>query len=241
MKEQKSYIQPMKKLWIFLLGLITLTGFSQSEYDTIVIRDLESWTSGSFQYKLNKKWSFKVSPQMRLQHNSSQMERFLVDADAEYDLNKHFEFGFGYRLNSKYKNSGIQNGHRWNLDATYKFDINRFDAGIRLRYQSGRVFASEDPSWENHFRLKTKVQYNIKKWKLDPEITGEVFRLSGKGVDAQFDKMRFTIGSSYKFSKQHSVSFFYGFQKELNTTYPKTTYLVGLGYKFTLKPSKNEK
>lgn len=240
MKEQKSFKQPMKKLWIFLLGIISFSGFAQSEYDTIVVRDIESWTSGSFQYKLNKKWSFKLSPQLRLQENSSQMERLLVDTDIEYNLNKHFEFGFGYRFNSKYKKSGIQNGQRWNLDATYKFDFNRFDAGIRLRYQSGRDFAPEDPSWENHFRLKTKLEYNIKHWKLDPEITGEIFRLSGKNVDGQFDKMRFTIGSSYKFSKQHSVSIFYGYQQELNTTYPKTTYLVGLGYKYTLKPSKKD-
>lgn len=231
----------MKKLWILILCMAGLSGYAQDEYDTIVIRDLETWSSATFQVKFNKKLSLSLSPQLRLQENSSHLERYFADLEMEYKLNKNLEFSLGYRFLSESKNSGMQWAHRYNIDGKYKFEINRFDGYLRLRYQSGREFGDAENTWENHFRLKTKIGYNIKDWKIDPYISGEIFRLSGKNIDAQFDKMRFTVGSSYKFNKKHSISFFYGGEKQLNTTYPKTTYIVGLGYKFTFKPSKNDK
>lgn len=232
----------MKKLLILIFSMVYLSGYAQDEYDTIVIRDLETWSSATFQIKFNEKLSLSLSPQLRLQENSSKLEKYFADLKMDYELNKNLEFSLGYRFLSESKNSGIQWAHRYNIDGKYKFEINRFNGYLRLRYQSGIAFNDDKENvWENHFRLKTKVDYNIKDWKIDPYISGEIFRLSGKNVDAQFDKIRLTIGSSYKFNKKHSISFFYGGEKQLNTTYPKTTYIVGLGYKFTFKPSKNDK
>lgn len=239
-KHLKNQPITMNKLWILLLGFVTFSSFGQNEYDTIVIRDIESWTSASFEYKLNKDLTFNISPQLRLDKNSSQLERYLIDFEMNYDLSKNIEFGLGYRFYGENKKSGIQTGHRYNIDGKYKFEISRFNGYARLRYQSGREFGNGNNAWNNHFRLKTKFEYNFKGWKLDPEVSAEFFRSSGRNIDAQFDKMRFTIGSSYKFNKHHSISFFYGGEKQLNTSYPKTTYLFGIGYKYTLKHKKNE-
>lgn len=231
----------MPKLILIIFGFLSITSLAQKEYDTIVIRDLESWTSATFQLKLNKKMSFELSPQLRLEKNSSQIERVLSDFGFEYRLNKNFEFGVGYRLYSENKKKGYQLGHRYNLDAKYNFGFSRFDGSVRLRYQSGTELGSTENIWGNDLRLKTKLGYNIKKWKLDPDISAELFHTVGEKGNNRLNKMRITLGSSYKFNKEHSISFFYGLERELNETYPKATYLIGIGYKYTLKPAKDEK
>ncbi len=231
--------KPFFAFFLFLFA-ISFFCFGQDEYDTVVVQDLESWNSATFELKLNKKFNLQFSEELRLQENSSKIERFFSELKLNYKLHKNFQLGLGYRFFTENKRSGYQNGHRWNIDTKYKFDIERFNGYARLRYQSAKEFNSDDNP-ENHLRMKVKLKYDIKNWKIDPYISAELFGLTGKEACNQFDKMRFTTGSSYKFNKMHSVSFFYGIEKELNTNYPKTIFLIGLGYKFTFKLSTNEK
>ena len=214
--------------------------YAQDEYDTVVVQDIETWTSASFQIKLGDKFDIALNQQFRFHQNTAELERLFTQVEACYKLHKTFEVAGGYRFISESKKSGIQNGHRWNIDGKYKFKLARLNGYARIRYQSGKEFGQDDILWNNHFRCKTKLKYNIKNWKLDPYFAMEFFRTSGKNVVNQVDKLRLTIGTAFKINKQHRIALFYGGEKEQNTVYPKTTYLIGVGYAYVFKCSKNE-
>jgi long-subunit fatty acid transport protein len=201
---------------------------------------LESWTSAEFNYKFNKKFDFDIAQNLRLQKNSSQLERTFSQVGINFKPNKNFKFGIGYRFIWEQKSSSIQTEHRWNLDGAYKFEVGELSGQTRIRFQNGKEFPLSENFADKHLRLKLKLDYNIKNWKFDPEFSSEIFRAVGNESTKNFNKVRFTIGTDYKLHKKHSISIFYGLEKDLNETYPKATYLVGVGYKFTLKQKKNE-
>ncbi len=228
---------------LFLFALFTVLSNrtkAQTEYDTIVVADLESWTSAEFKYKFNSKFDFDIAQNLRLKKNSSQLERTFTQVGFNFKPNKNFKFGIGYRFIWEQKSSSIQTEHRWNVDGAYKFEVGELSGQTRIRFQNGKEFPLSENFADKHLRLKLKLDYNIKNWKLDPEFSSEIFRAVGNESTKNFDKVRFTLGTDYKFNKQHSISIFYGIEKDLNETYPKTTYLVGIGYKFTLKNKSNE-
>lgn len=229
----------MKIYSLILILFITTTFFAQDEeiveYDTVVVQDLESWHKVEFEYQFNDELKLKVSEQIRLEENSLKLERFFTNLELKYKSESGFGLSAGYRFFTEQKNSGLSNGHRWNIDGLYSKKLNRLKIAARVRMQTKIEFPKADNTRENYLRFKLKLDYNIKNWKFDPYFSNEIFRHTNNTYEKTWDKYRFSIGTNYKFNKQHSLSIFYGAELDLNVTYPQTTYLVGLGYKFTLK------
>jgi hypothetical protein len=50
-----------------------------------------------------------------------------------------------------------------------------------------------------------------------------------------FYRMRFTVGTTYKFKKAGDLGAFYRIEKELQGDYRKTTNIIGVQYQYTLK------
>jgi hypothetical protein len=84
-------------------------------------------------------------------------------------------------------------------------------------------------------RFKTSVGYNIKGWKLDPEISAELFNHFEKNEENGFDKYRLSIGTDYDLKKYGKINLYYQFEKELNTSNPSILNVIGLKYKYTIK------
>jgi hypothetical protein len=220
-------------------------GFSQND-DT---SDLENWSSIGLKYELNKKWSFELEEQIRLDENISEISEYFTQFDASYDLLKNFKLGGGLRYIRENDNEGNIQGyenHFWfNIDATYKQKLNDFTLKYRLRYQNKNelgVSASEGDFAKQKLRFKTGVAYNIKKWKLDPEFSAELFHDFGKEETSEFSKYRLTFGTEYDIKKLGTIGLFYRIEKELNTSIPETTNIIGLSYTYTIKnkTKKNE-
>ena len=91
--------------------------------------------------------------------------------------------------------------------------------------------------FKNYLRLKAGVKYNIKDWKFDPKFSTEIFRDMTK-VTGGFDKLRFTLGTSYDLKKFGEFGAYYRLERELGFSYPKTTSIVGLNYVYTFKKRK---
>ncbi|MFT7156105.1 MAG: long-subunit fatty acid transport protein [Parvicella sp.] len=234
-------IKLIKTTLLILLFMVAIgSSTAQSEYDTVVIQDMESWTAAKFQLKVNKKLKFQLSQQLRLKHNSSELERTFTQLKGEYKINSNFSFGAGYRFILEQKSTDFLMQHRFQFDGAYSFKLERFRGDVRLRYQSVKVPSLESKLADNHLRGKFEIGYNIKSWKLDPYVSTEIFRQVVSDYTTGFDKIRFQMGTTYDFNKKHSISAFYGFEKELNELYPKITYLFGVSYKYKLKLKKNE-
>jgi len=226
---------------LFAFFICISNGFSQTDD----ANDLESWTAVKLKYKLNKKWTFDFEEQLRLDENISEVAEYFTEVGAKYSFSKRFDIGGGLRFVKENDNEGAIQGYenhfRFHVEASYKHKIDAFTFKYRLRYQNKNelgVSSSEGDYANQNLRFKTVLGYNIKKWKLDPKISWEIFNHMEKGDENGFNKYRLTIGTEYKFKGMGTLGMFYGIEKELNETIPETTKIIGLKYTYTIKNNK---
>lgn len=227
----------MKKLICTLAVLISFQ-FSYSQ-DTILTRDLESWNTLGISKKIGKHFKVNLNQQFRFDDNSTHLAKYFTNLSADYKFNKHFSASLGYRfIREKDEEENLfENQQRWNFDATYKHKLDRLSLSYRLRLQTRNdwgVTKAEGDESVNYMRLRLKAGYNIKNWKLDPYFTSEIFRKNKESISPTFNNLRFTLGTSYKIKGFGNVGGFYRIERELGTTYPKTTYIIGLKLKYNL-------
>lgn len=212
----------------------------------IEVRDLETWTSAKLKFKADKKWTLGLEAQMRLDKNSQELKSTFSELTTQYKFNKNFRLIGGLRYTNKNDNQGNVQGFdhyiRYNADAIFKHDIKRFDFQYRLRYTNSNEIGlsnEEGDVAKQYYRLKAGISYNIRKWKFDPELAGEIFYKQVKnGQSNGFDNLRFTTGTSYKIKGYGSIGLYYRMERELTSYYPKTTNIVLLKYSYTIKNKK---
>ena len=210
------------------------------------VQDFQFWSAVELKYKASKKLSLTLEQQLRLRDDASNVDIYFTELGLGYKIDKHFGLGLNGRFirdnDDQGKIQGYENHFRWNIDGSYKHDIKRLDLKYRLRFQSknemGLAADQQEPATSTA-RLKVGADYNFKSWKLDPEFSTEIF--DQLGSDDQFDKIRFTLGTTYQTKSYADFSAFFRMEKELKSLYPKTTNIVGFKYRYTLKRKKNEK
>lgn len=221
---------------LFLLGMFLISVCSYGQ-DTLLVRDLETWTSVNLKYKINKKWAVALEGQLRLDDNSSMVNQYFGQFDLEYSLSKHVEFSGALRYLKKNDHSGKIQGYedyiRYHLDGTYKHKINDLSLKYRVRYQNRSELKVED-ALKQTVRFKAEAEYNIKKWKLDPELSGELFRSIGASTENQLQSYRITLGTTFKIHKSAKMKLFYRFDKEVNTDFPLAINIAGVKYTYSL-------
>ena len=232
MKNHRNIIK--LSLWIFLI-LMTKYGVAQGEY--IEVRDLETWSSVNLKYKVNKTWKMSFQGQLRLENNSSEVSQYFGQYDLTYSPFKHFSLACALRFVRKNDNTGniqgYENHFRYHLDGIFKHKSQRFRFKYRLRYQNKNELGVEDEA-RQYIRLKAGAEYNIRKWKLDPDVSGELFNRLGT-EDNQLEGYRFTLGTSFKVHKAGKIGVFYRYEEEFNTSFPKSRNIIGFKYTYSLK------
>jgi hypothetical protein len=238
--------QKVKHVLCFLIVLtvLGLDAFSQ-QGAYVTVRDLEFWSSAELKYAVNKKWKLGLEEQLRLKSSASDVDQYFTEFNVKNKFSKSMFWGLGLRYIRENDTEGNVQGYekhfRFNLDLGFKHEIKRFDMVYRLRYQNKNELgiSREDGDIANkHMRLKISSSYNIKKWKLDPEISVEIFNELGK--EKNFDKVRFTASTAYKIKKFGTIGVFYRMERELNKSYPKITHIPGIKYTYTLKRNKKD-
>lgn len=221
---------------LVLFIAVISTGFSQTT------KDFETWSSIGIAYKLTEKWDFGLEEQLRLKNNSSEVDQFFTHLNINYEAFDNFELGGGLRYIKVNDNKGNIQGYedhfRFHLDVSYKHKINNFSLKYRLRYQNKNelgVSASNGDYANQHIRFKTSIGYDIKKWKLDPTFSVELFNHFEEGKKNDFDKYRLTLKTAYKIKKIGKLDLFYRMEKELNVLQPKTIDIIGCTFTYSLK------
>ena len=223
----------------FFIGIWLLTGHFVHAQDN---RDFESWTSAEFRYRPSKKWRLGLEAQLRLKENSSVIDGYFSEFTGGYEFFKGFRTFLGFRFIRRNDNTGRQQGWenfaRLHLDAAYKHDISRFGMNYRLRYQTRDELGVTDENGDfadQTLRLKIGTEYNIRKWKLDPQLSAEIFHTSERNAEEGFDKFRITFGTEYKFEKWGRLGIFYRYEREINRADPASTDILRIKYVYTLK------
>lgn len=228
-------------IYLTLLLSLMVVYSATAQDGSVTDRDFEIWSSASLSYKVSKVWKITLEEQLRLKTNASEIDQYFTEIGTEYELWKQFSIGLGLRYSRKNDTKGNIQGFedrlRYNIDLGHKFAIERFDISNRLRFQSRNELGmtkEEGDITNNRLRLKTSIAYNIKKWKLDPKFSAEIFRLFEEGEEEEFDKFRLTLGTGYDFKKFGKVGVFYRFERDINTDQPKLSNILGLKYAYSL-------
>ncbi len=225
------------------VSIIGVTPLSAQTGTYYTIRDFQTWSSATLAYKLNKKVKLGISQELRLENNTSEVDKYFTEGFFTYKIAKPLKLGAELRFirsnDNEGKVQGYENHLRHALNAQFSHKVNRFEFKYRFQYQSSKEMGqtasiNNDPT--KKLRLKVGGAYNIKKWKIDPVLSGEIFRTIG--TNGAFSKIRGTIGTSYETKKAGELSFFFRMEKELNKSYPQLTNVIGFNYQYTLKRKK---
>jgi long-subunit fatty acid transport protein len=235
-------------------SLLFLSSAVQAQ-DSTTVRDFELWTGVSVKKSfLENKLSAELTQEFRLDDDASHMDIYFTELGMKYKFENGISLGAAYRYMRNNTNSGYLNERRFHFDLGYKYKIERFDLSARFRYsnRSEIGLSTEDGDYPiNKYRFRLKAEYNIRNWKLDPYFAIETFyatttnsynyieSITETEEVAGFQKMRYTLGTSYKITDFMSLGAFYRIEKEfetyrLNYNTPATYYIGGINLNFKL-------
>jgi hypothetical protein len=224
----------LKKYILILLLFTTGRAFAQDETKP----DFNTWSSMGLGYKFNKKMSFELQEQLRLKENSGTIDQYFTHLSGKYELFKNFDLGLGLRFiktnDNKGKVQGYENFIRYQMDAAYGYKIERISISHRIRYQNKSELKTDEKNQVQQIRFKTGLSYNIPHWKLDPEVSGEIFSLIKNLENNSFKKYRITLETNYSLRKMGKIKLFYRLERPSEPLGDKTN-VLGLGYSYTIK------
>jgi hypothetical protein len=225
--------------------LICFLVVSSTLFSQVDTSDSGIWSSIGVDYSPIKKLKIGIEQNWRLKEDSSVTDEYFTETSIQYEILKNFDIAFGARFIKENDNVGKKQGYeshfRFNLDAGYKYEIKRFTFSHRIRYQNKKELNLPDTEINlpnEIMRFKTDLEYNIRKWPLDPEFSVELF--SGlEGVeqirDLNLDKIRLTFGTDYKIKKYGKFGIFYRYEENIITFFKnETLHVLGLSYNYSI-------
>lgn len=183
-------------------------------------------------------WSLEVSTRF----DNQGVATFFPQAGLEYKLKKWFKPSVEYRfIADRNKYGNYKSSHRVNVNANFKKEIiKRLDIGLRVRYQYAfqQFYVtnySYDADFDQAFRFKPEISYDIKGSMFKPELSTELFYnpALGKG-GRQFSKVRFAVGTKIDLDGPHGLSVKYQFDKKFRDYEAGTRHVVAVSYEFKL-------
>jgi len=195
--------------------------------------DFGLWIGASAEKKLNTKWSVGFEGEYRLRNSLKTSDRWSGAVGLQYKIIDHLKASANYKLlvNNNRENVKTEKmkwtpsywgvRHRFDVALTGDIDLGRFNFSLRERWQytyrpsvADKTYDASTKTWgevsgkgRNVLRSRLKVDYNIRKCKVDPFASVELFH-GGDGLS----KTRYTLGAGWKISKQHSIDFAYVYQ-----------------------------
>lgn len=211
--------------------LLLLFPYFLSAQDSTVIRDFETWNGLSLDKSfIDNRLDFQLTQEFRFSDNSTYLNNFFTELQTDFEIFDGLKFGGGYRFIRNRKNSGTVSENRFYTYLAYKHSIERFSLSYRFQFQNQKEIADIADA-VSKFRLKMKIDYNVKGWKFDPYFSAEAFYANEtnrieyvEGIEevnsvSGFEKMRYTLGTDYKFNKTFSVGAYLRMESEFKS-YP---------------------
>lgn len=150
-----------------------------------------------------------------------------TDLGLRYKFNDHFsmvgEYRTGFRTDDLTR-------HRLGLGMNLSTKWNRFEFGYRLNYQHNFLPFGEQ---REIIRNKFVAEYNIKKFKLDPEVSAEFFTWIGY-LGTNYIGTRYSMGTSYSPSKAHAIGLKMVHDREYGVAWPTYRWIYFLSYTLNL-------
>ncbi|WKZ64857.1 MAG: DUF2490 domain-containing protein [Flavobacteriales bacterium] len=152
-----------------------------------------------------------------------------LDVNLRYKAASWLNVAFEHRFAARSAQTGLR--HRSILQAEASHEIDRFTGEYRFVYQHTYIpFGGQREVLRNRFRLG----YDFRKWKLDPEVSVEFFTWAGYKGWSYFGT-RWSVGTSYAFSKAHSLSAALVHDRERDIAWPTHRWIASVTYGLSLR------
>lgn len=231
MKKKSLYIQIFQLL--FLLHHVIINGQ--------INKDFALWSSVGVDYTDKDKFKFILEQHLRLKENAGTTDEYFTELTIEYELFKNFELGFGARHITENDNQGgkqgFENHFRYNIDASFKYKIERFTFSHRFRYQNKNQLGISPENGDIHrenLRFKTGVNYNIRKLPLKPSVAIELFNRFNTNEDINYNKYRLTFGLEYNLKRFGKFKAQYRLENSVQPNPEEKLEILGLSYRYSI-------
>lgn len=202
------------------------------------------WTEVGVKGKLTKnlEWGFEWTNRF----GSNGLETSFPQASLKYKVTKWFKPSIDYRaIFSREQNSNYHFSNRLNFNTEFKHSIDRLEGSLRLRYQySFQHLGSKsyDVEFDQAFRIKPQISYDINDFFLSPVASIEYFYdPSFSELGKRFTKYRIQIGADLDLNSAHEINIGYILDQQINLPAPKTKHILSLSYTYNFGFEKKEK
>jgi len=170
----------------------------------------------------------EINPEIRFS-NFMEFSELILQGGLNYKPFKFLKLSGYYRFIGDYTNDEPEYLHRFAFDAEPKYEINRLELELRLRYANYTDFAGETGNNKSYYRYRLQAKYDIKNFKFNPHISWELFQ---KSDEKSVYKGRYEVGVEYGFKKKNELEIFYFLQDYYNKD--ELHHIIGVKYQLKL-------
>jgi hypothetical protein len=196
----------------------------------------EVWLETGVSYQPVKRWTFITELNQR--YNNYGLATLFPQISLKYKLTKWLRPSLDYRwIASRAFLEPYQSIHRLNANLQGVYRKKRCDMGLRLRYQYSfhRISSSYDAEFDQAWRVKPSLQYNIKDCALSLMVSAEFFYDPTNHAEGkQFTRNRYYAGFDFDIQSVHKFSFGAYLDRWLNTV-PRVRLMYSLGYSISIE------
>jgi hypothetical protein len=220
-----------------LLFFHNLFAFSQSV-------ESQLWMETGVKGRFVKRLDYTIDWTNRIGNQG--FETMFPQASIKYKVNDWFRPSIDYRYVIKRElNSNYNGSNRLNFNVQFNKLVNRLNLGFRLRYQYSfdRVASvNYQPEFDQAFRLKPSISYDINNSIFSPSATLEFFyNPSNAPLGKRFSKIRSFVGVSLELKGPHDFALGYVYDQSLNLPNPTYRHILNMSYCYKIQPKKKGK
>lgn len=199
-----------------------------------VVSDLRSRSSLKIDKAIFNTLNLYGEVELGMEQNISKLGKLLAETGITYSPFRFLDFETHYRLTKNRRNytDRYKYTHQFALSAEAKHKIDRTRFYYRLQYQNIDDDATSFTAVAEHrniYKNRLKVKYNIRKSKINPFASTELYFIPGtKNIDAT--RLKSLFGIEYNLPKKNEIKIFYRNDRELTNYIPYTYHTIGFSY-----------
>jgi len=211
--------------WSYTANAQTTRKISKSE---LYAEDLENWFSADITYKVSKPFRISAGLGTRTSDGLSSLKYHLFDLGASYKVFDFLKVDASYRAQIR----PTETRHRIVIQANASvLELDRLDVDYRIRYQ---IVDRAVRDSKLQLRHRIKASYNLPNNPINPFVHNEWYQ-SLSGSIKGFNKVRWGFGFDVELIKDLDFSLFAIQEKSFNVEAPERTWIVGVGFGYTIK------
>ncbi len=222
----------MKVIIGFLFCLVLITPKAQ-------LFEQQVWLETGVKYNLTKKLGASLDLTQRYGYDG--LGTLFPQVSFRYKVSSWFRPSLDYRvIFSKSLDGTYSTSQRINGNLQFSYTKKRLETGLRIRYQYSfnRISAAYDSEFDQAWRIKPSVQYNINGLPINPSLSAEFFyNPENSAVGKQFNRIRYYGGADIELKHNQRIGIGLYLDQWINDV-PKKRIMYSLTYAISIAKSK---